>query len=306
MRCILCGNAGLLIIRDYIYKSTFFLHQFPGLKLLKCGSCGLLQVAHDDINRYDLNRYYLDFYRKKAGIAGNNSPLDNAWYGARAQALAELAREHFPNIKQKINVFEVGAGYGYNLLAVKNIFTGAVLFTDEVDQSIIYSGGIARAGLSENKYDILIMSHVLEHLVYPCGFMVSAIDNLNTGGIIIIEVPNEQPMYEGLLEYDFHEPHLSFFSADLLKYFIQYNFSDSVKIEVLSSAGPAMDARRTTLKKFFQSIRRAAPRPLLGIALDVKHFTSRIINKKKSYSFDFRSAPEDLSRIFLRIVLRKL
>ena len=60
--------------------------------------------------------------------------------------------------------------------------------------------------LQTNSYDLLIMSHVLEHSVRPDEFLRSAMRFLKPGGILFIEVPCRDHEFK-----DEDEPHLAFF-----------------------------------------------------------------------------------------------
>jgi SAM-dependent methyltransferase len=111
-------------------------------------------------------------------------------------------------------VFELGAGYGYNLLAVKELYPAALLFTDELDETETLPEAVHRAELSDGAYDVVILSHVLEHFTDPKRLIRSAQNALAPGGIVVIEVPNDVPGIFPLNGPD--EPHLTFFTAQTL------------------------------------------------------------------------------------------
>ena len=87
-------------------------------------------------------------------------------------------------------VFEVGAGYGYNLDSMREAFSGTATFTDEVNREITYSEALRRAQLTDGPWDLIILSHVLEHFTDPIALVQTAVDQLVTGGVLLIEVPN--------------------------------------------------------------------------------------------------------------------
>ena len=131
---------------------------------------------------------------------------------ARAAALAELAAEHC--VGPAARAFEVGAGYGYNLSALKALYPDLLLFTDELDESIDLPDEIQRASLSDGPYDIVILSHVLEHFAYPKRVISATLNALSKNGVVVIEVPNDVPGIVPLNGPD--EPHLTFFTAQTL------------------------------------------------------------------------------------------
>lgn len=80
-----------------------------------------------------------------------------------------------------------------------------------------------------NPYDVIIMSHVLEHLTAPVETLQWAYDNLKPKGLFYIEVPNS---------LNFIEPHLSFWTSQtLIKMYSEY-LSDKFTVEEFGNYGP--------------------------------------------------------------------
>jgi SAM-dependent methyltransferase len=50
-------------------------------------------------------------------------------------------------------------------------------------------GGIEQFSTEHGQFDVIILSHVLEHVSEPAGFLKSAVDLLKPGGYIYIELP---------------------------------------------------------------------------------------------------------------------
>jgi SAM-dependent methyltransferase len=193
-----------------------------------------------------------------------------------------LAAEHLS--RSPARVFELGAGYGYNLLAVKKLFPAALLFTDELDETVKLPETINRAELSEGVYDVVILSHVLEHFTDPKRWIRSALNALAQGGIVIIEVPNDVPGIFPLNGPD--EPHLTFFTTQTLTALLE---SSSV-----FGAGP-----RYQRKTIYMQGRRFASRmlrrmPVLSTLIERRQ--SRVVSPE---SFSVRR-PDG---VFLRAVL---
>jgi SAM-dependent methyltransferase len=207
--CVSCGGL-LKSVRKYDFKSDAFRKVYSDRRVYSCVECGLSQADVSKINEGALTGYYRAEYRAVAQI-GVGDP-GHRWYRARATALAMLAAEHLARIPAR--VFELGAGYGHNLLAVKQLYPAALLFTDELDETVTLPEAINRAELSEGAYDVVILSHVLEHFTDPKRLIRSALNALALGGIVIIEVPNDVPGIFPLNGPD--EPHLTFFTAQTL------------------------------------------------------------------------------------------
>jgi SAM-dependent methyltransferase len=208
--CVSCGGA-LRPVRKYRFKSAAFRRVYSDRSVYACTACRLAQADVSKVDDDALSRYYRLEYRAVAQI-GVGDP-GHRWYRARAAALAKLAAAH--SLRAPKRVFEVGAGYGYNLLAIKELYPDAFLFTDELDETIALPKPIDRATLASGGYDIVTLSHVLEHFSNPKSLIASALNALTVGGILLIEVPNDVPGIYALNGPD--EPHLTFFTANSLE-----------------------------------------------------------------------------------------
>ena len=187
--CVSCsGDLGFF--RRYDFKTENFRRVYSDGNVYRCLKCGLVQVDTSKVNENALSRYYRTEYRAVAeiGAGGSEWPL-----GLGAVTLAKLAAEHVTRPPERI--FELGAGYGYNLLEMKKVFPTAELFTEEPDETIELPAAINRAALSDGGYDVIILSHVLEHLTHPKPAIRRIIDALADGGIVVIEVPNDVPKF---------------------------------------------------------------------------------------------------------------
>jgi SAM-dependent methyltransferase len=207
--CVSCGGR-LKYVRRYDFKSQVFRDVYRDRNVYGCVTCGLHQTDVSKIDEGALLRYYRTEYRAVAGI-GVGDP-GHQWYRARAAALAKLAAEHLS--RSPARIFELGAGYGYNLLAIRELFPAARLFTEELDETVALPEAIERSDLSHGGYEVVILSHVLEHFTNPKKLIESAVNALAPGGVVIIEVPNDVPGIFPLNGPD--EPHLTFFTAATL------------------------------------------------------------------------------------------
>lgn len=230
-------------VRPYVFKSKFFREIYRDRSVYMCQSCGLGQADLSLIDNDDLSLYYRDKYRAIAGIATNESGVETPHLRARGEALAGLL-DRYRGAKSFGRVFEVGAGYGANLLAVGARFPNAKLYTDEIDASIDRPATIGTATLSDRPYDSIIMSHVLEHFVDPVASLERAASALSDGGLLVVEVPNDDPRSVGVVGFD--EPHVLFFSERTLR-------QTAAKVPALElleifTAGPVRRRRSLSVK----------------------------------------------------------
>lgn len=73
------------------------------------------------------------------------------------------------------------------------------------------------SGLFNNQFDLLINTKVLEHVADPLPFLKEMFDDLETGGLLFIEVPDVSDMFSLPPTHErFWIPHIYFFSSNTL------------------------------------------------------------------------------------------
>ncbi|MBK9385359.1 MAG: class I SAM-dependent methyltransferase [Planctomycetes bacterium] len=289
LRCVACGGAELCFERPYGYRSDAFRALAPGLELRRCERCALVQVDRRGIAEAALATYYRDSYRADAAIGVVRSARDRAWFEARGRALAALALRHLGFApSQPLRCFELGAGYGFNLDALAVALPGSETATDELDLRASAGHIHARARLSDGPWDVVLLSHVLEHFLDPLALLREVRTNLRTNGLCLLEVPNEEPAM--LDRHGFLEPHLSFFRLPSLRHLLAVELEAEFSILELGSAGPLVEPPPSS------RVARAAR--ALGRCAQLA------IGGARAPRFDFANDVPDGSRIFLRAALR--
>jgi SAM-dependent methyltransferase len=278
--CVSCGHS-LRVFRRYEFKSDAFRNVYRDRYVYNCVACGLTQADVSKVDEPALLQYYRAEYRAVARI-GIGDP-GHQWYRARAAALADLAAEQLT--RSPARAFEVGAGYGYNLGALSELFPAVSLFADELDESIRLPEVIKRGDLSDGSYDVVILSHVLEHFTDPKRLINSALKALAIDGIVVIEVPNDVPGIFPLNGPD--EPHLTFFTAATL--------ARLLGTTAVFGVGPPY--RKRTI--------RACVRAFAVRLLTWTPFFSRLVKQRRARVISPNSfAVRRENGIFLRAVLR--
>lgn len=211
--CVSCAGS-LAHDRPYRFKSAVFRRSFRGSDVMRCTTCDLRQVDVGLVDDAALTNYYRSDYRSVARIGGGDAMFI---YRPRAQGLAALARQVAGDTVERI--FEVGAGHGINLAALGEAYPTARLFTDEIDETVHLPDRIAQASLADGPFDIVLMSHVLEHFADPLAVLEQAADALSPQGILLIEVPNDTPGEMAVQAH--HEPHLTFFEQPTLRSLVE-------------------------------------------------------------------------------------
>lgn len=110
--------------------------------------------------------------------------------------VAKLRAEKFqPFIKPEESVFEYGAGAGWNLMNLK-CKSKAAYDLSSLNKKLFTESSIEffeqESQIPNEKFDVTICHHVLEHVPYP-GVTLSVLRNsLNANGRLIIVVPLEE------------------------------------------------------------------------------------------------------------------
>lgn len=304
--CASCGCQELVRYGDYYYFSRVFEKAFPNLEEMYCPECILYQVDHSLMDEADLTHYYTNHYRQSVDIAtAGKSAM--ALLNERGASLASLCSKYKPS-ENVNNIFELGAGYGINLLKFGQSYSKASLHSDDLNTEFM-SDNIKLSKIEEGPYDIILLSHVIEHFIDPVKLVRQVVDNLATGGVLVVEVPNEGAgfLYQQKGGAPFHEPHITFFSMESLESFFSRNFLD-LKIQYKGMAGAKIsDEKKRRLK--LNSGLRGLLRRCLSIYPPSLELAQGIFNRvtgDRQEPIELSDYIEGDDRLFLRMIFEKM
>lgn len=140
-------------------------------------------------------------------------------------------------LEGKNKILEIGSGAGQAIYWFEE--KGFLTLGIEPDKRSVESinkrlkrgrcqAGFAEEVLLDEKFDIIWISHVFEHLIRPDLFLEKYQEYLNDGGIVFIEVPNCEN--EKILEASIDEPSTFHFSKAALE-----NVGKKAKFRVVKS-----------------------------------------------------------------------
>lgn len=215
MICPICRSINCSIIGPYRAR-----HQiFRLLQKMVCDSCGLVFV-NPLPDQLDLQAFNEDYFLQAHGDESSHPSAMNF-----ASGLAKIRLNHVKKITQLYDfpisrVLEFGPGSGFFAKYFLEQNQGVSYFAVETDASC--HSGLKSLGVEvidsndlnnlEGSIDLVVMSHVLEHVSNPNAFIGFAHQMLRKGGFIFIEVPCLD-----FLHKDFDEPHLLFFDKKSLE-----------------------------------------------------------------------------------------
>lgn len=234
--CSVCGSSE--IARRQRLHSRF--RAFRERKLVTCGCCSAKTVhpVPDAEELADINRTYWE-----------STGTD----GAKArEGLLELAKHrvdylmsHCGSLEGK-RILDIGAGhaYPYDAMKLQGIDSDycAVDSDDKMREELTKKGVTPYASLEEvsgQTFDLVILSHVVEHVESPVEFLKVASRCLAHDGTMFVEVPNQDDVFK--LDLGLH---LAVYNPSAISTLCE---SAGLAVRQISTAGLSIDELRPTL-----------------------------------------------------------
>jgi len=184
--CPVCSSENLVVIRKYRSISMLFNQAF----LNQCQDCELVFASplpsNNDLYQYNSN-YFL------AAHGGISKSRDSeAFFEAMAIIRFKYLEQYLNlNFTKSYSVLEIGPGGGhlarYILNKSQNIFYDAIEMDRECHSNLIINGvRVLNFDNLDDQYDLIIISHVLEHVANPYEFLEGYQKFLKKNGSIFI------------------------------------------------------------------------------------------------------------------------
>jgi SAM-dependent methyltransferase len=204
--CPVCLASNTTPLREY--RSQHQLPLFSQRGVFQCQDCGL-GFAHPMPDQDSLNHYYAQDYR---AIRNRTVVSNHPWGAAAARARSQAAFIH--NAAQVTRCLDIGAGFGLLLDELKRQgVTTAAVEPDLKAREHLRNQGHQLLDALDGSWDLIAMSHLLEHVPQPREFLASVKQHLEQGAYVFCEVPNEARLIQAKDDV----PHLLFFQAESLR-----------------------------------------------------------------------------------------
>lgn len=330
LKCVCCGNLNNYYINynNYGYEILKKSNEdiFKDLKIHVCQNCGY-GWSYPIIENIKLTEFYKTKYSAEGTMHAWSWPqkfVDNK----NAISIRYVSQFNLITLfkdKDSIKkILEIGPGQLEGKMTADLLGFKSDYFVFEEDNSknnLIISNNVKRLNQHEgkfllkeysNKFDLVIMSHVLEHFQFDkiLETINDIYEMLSSGGCFLIEVPNND--FRNIQADIDHSPHLSFFSQSSFK-----NLINQTKFKVLFSSSkgnminkspyvkPILSGLKKKLKKVFmlKSLVRFLRNLFLFFKIIIKNIENKFFFRKKIYlrSAQFNYANDRQSIVILLV-----
>lgn len=213
--CVVCFTSDVKSLRPFKSINSIFEHKY----LKQCSNCKMVFIDPMPSDA-DLEIYNANYFESAHGGHPSNSSAVAFFSGIgklRGCYVDSFLQRNSFNAER---VLEIGPGHGYFAKNWIEINPNIHYFGVETDKSCYDS--LKRSGVkilapeqvdsSFAEVDLVIISHVLEHVSNPESFLQTVTKKLRKGGVLFIEVPCFDWQHKKL-----DEPHLLFFDKEPMK-----------------------------------------------------------------------------------------
>ncbi len=237
MPCKICQSGQSVVIRDTLRYDI-------KRDVLQCSSCSFVYLSS---KKKVADDYYSSgaAYRKQYGPDLTRTTSCQEIFDTYLPAQGSIIDEIKHVLGSDASILDVGCSTGHFLTAIKDhvgtrvgleLGRDAVTFIREKLDFSVYDVPIEQAVITEGPFDIITALQVLEHIEDPISFLKAINKNLKPGGYLYLELPNINDVLvstykiEGYINFFYHEPHVSYFSATTLQNLLsRVDFSGEIK-----------------------------------------------------------------------------
>ena len=210
--CLICGATDL---RDITANRNF------GINIIQCNACSF--VHSEFVSDRALESYYRNFYRGQMDEQTIIALRQKGLAQARGQVAYLLEQQPGLKISAALDYGTAEGSLGHELRAIADKVwvtemdpQFVALLKNDPAFTLIEHKDLALGGFA-GFFDLVCISHVLEHLTDPYEAMDVFTSVLKPGGLLLVDIPNEVR----LLQRGFQaKGHLSFFTKESFAQFV--------------------------------------------------------------------------------------
>ncbi len=214
-----------------LHKDCEVYENYGNFKLFKCKKCGIVYNKFFLVKREDV---YEDYYKNELGVNFGRFKFGLEYVIKLFRLLRAIRVVTIVGVKKRI--LDIGCGRGWTLYYLKNFFKyprtngtqiafPAWKFATEYLSLEVYCKDLLDINLGKDKFDVITLWHVLEHVDKPIHYFEEIHKLLSKGGKLLIEVPNMNSWTRKFTGYYWlgldPEYHLTYYSPESLTTFLQ-------------------------------------------------------------------------------------
>lgn len=168
--------------------------RFSPYAVVQCNSCQFYYLSPRLTESAMIAEYSKDDY-----FEGDEGGYES--YIEQEAALRGTFKRFVRNLRQRNmggqSLLEIGCGYGYLLEAAQSDFrirVGTDFSVKAIERASQSGARVYRGGVdvlpSDEKFDCVVATHVIEHVYHPAEFLTQLKNRLNPGGTIVIATPH--------------------------------------------------------------------------------------------------------------------
>jgi 2-polyprenyl-3-methyl-5-hydroxy-6-metoxy-1,4-benzoquinol methylase len=237
MQCLLCGEDADLktsSVKGYQEPELYSIYHCPhcntSFSMPRVDATAVYQLIYENKDKV---RAYDRYWKYAEEIKFQDSPID---YLANAEpSYTALISSLMDVIKPPMDadILEVGSGLGYMTYALRKAdYTNAIgidIAPDAVETATSNFGPFYVCAdiykwedNNEKKYDVILMTEVIEHIEHPEELVKKLISLLKVGGTLIMTTPNKSFFPNNVIWMTDNPPvHCWWFSEDSFKHLAQ-------------------------------------------------------------------------------------
>jgi 2-polyprenyl-3-methyl-5-hydroxy-6-metoxy-1,4-benzoquinol methylase len=210
--CLICGSAD----RHEVTTNKSF-----GINIFQCDACHFVQSEY--VSDRGLESYYRNFYRGRLDAHGLAAHRQKGLAQARGQIAYLLEQQPGLKVSAALDYGTAEGSLGHELCAVADKVWVTEMDPQFVEllrqdpQLTLVDHQELACGRFESFFDVVSISHVLEHLTDPYEAMDLFTAVLKPGGLLLIDIPNEVRMLQRGFQA---KGHLSYFTKDSFARFV--------------------------------------------------------------------------------------
>ena len=229
----------------------------------KCKHCQTLRYGPYP-SQDEINQFYTNYAAYKSGLTEYLSGSDyDIFIATKKLTMLDLDTPlTFFNNKKYLDI-GCGTGHWLRYLSTNGLVNGYGIDTSPECVKLGQDFGVTIRQVDlldiNETFDILFMSHLIEHVLDPVAYIVHCASILNPGGALIIETPVYGPVAEAYREnWRFLMPieHLNLFSAMAIKTLLANHGFQMVKEVSFGSGINSMDGNKHDKQAMDQMVKK--------------------------------------------------